>query len=49
MHQDGVDALHLVLSLNMEWGSETSHMEGIELFGMSGVYCPCLAGLEQGS
>ena len=37
-----------VTSSNTEQGPETSHMEGVELPGMSTVDCPSLTGIELG-
>ena len=53
-----MDALHLrtaqyftvwdlVLPLHMEQSPETSHMEGIELLGVTAVHCPCFTAIEQ--
>jgi len=57
--QNGVDALRLstledfsvwyfVLPPDAEHGSQTSHVEGVELFGIPAVDSPCLACIEQG-
>ena len=57
--QNGVDALRLstledfsvwyfVLPPDAKQGPQTSHVEGVELFGMPAVDSPCLACIEQG-
>ena len=59
VHKDGVNALHFgplehfgvwnsVTPSHPEQGPEKSHMEGVELLGMSAVDCSSLACIEQG-
>ena len=59
VHKDGVNALHFgplehfgvrnsVTPRHTKQGPETSHMEGVELLGMSDADCASLAWIEQG-